>query len=159
MKQKFEKYESAEEEGEFDVLFKRGQELLGQDNQAARAIFSGMIQRWPESPSAWLLLGASHYALHQYESAIKCFKKVAAWMPEDELASRSLFLALWRAGCRDKAYEELERFVSVTGRYTDDYDLMLADLRGEIDEEEFDKGAEGIKQKKLRQRSEGPQTE
>lgn len=143
---------------EYDHLLKQAGDLrLSYEDLEALQVYKHMLDRWPNEPTTLLLLGGTYFSLKEYELAIGYLKEAVQLMPDKEFASIGLFFSLWKIGKVDAAYKELERFVSAAGQFTDEYDLILKDIRGEITDEEFDQLDEEIRQKKLRKRNPGDQ--
>ena len=65
------------------------------------------------------MLGHVQWKLVGLANAIESFKTAVQLAPTLELASLGLFHALWEAGRRDDAFEEMKRFVRLAGPSTE----------------------------------------
>lgn len=82
---------------------------------------------------------ASHYiAVREYENAVVYLQPASMKRPRIETISRSLFWCLWKSNRIDDAYQELDRFFQVTGRYSEEYEVYLLSAMNRISEEEWD---------------------
>ena len=123
---------------DFLILFEEGQAFYRrQDWCASVEHFLQMLQRWPKNGSVLLFVGGSYAALRQFDVSVFYLKKAVVAKPEEELVSRCLFRSLWCCGCEDEAYQELQRYVFITGHYSEHYELLLQDMRGEVTTEHF----------------------
>jgi tetratricopeptide (TPR) repeat protein len=71
-------------------------------------------------------LGAIYREKGDLENAAKYFKITTVLSPLSELASRGLFLSLFRAGRKDEALSEARRFLSL--RKSDEYTFILNEI-------------------------------
>jgi len=70
---------------------------------------------------------ADHYEkLGEFSKSIKYYYEAVEIEPEYELASKSLFHALWDLDRTDEAFEEVQRFVKVTG--SEAYSEIISDI-------------------------------
>lgn len=77
-----------------------------------------------------------HLKLKQHEVAIDYLPKATALSPEDELVSRSYFLALWDSGRAEEALEEASRFTRLTKSYPKKYQVILKGILEDLKQQE-----------------------
>ena len=59
-------------------------------------------------------------------------------------------MSLVKLGQIEEAYGELDRYVNFSGRLTDEYDLMLSELRGEVGDDEYYKRSQIVDERAKR---------
>ncbi len=97
-----------------DAEYQRATELIAaQQFVEAQAILLDIIQRHPESSSAWRWLADCYYNQLQLAEAIRAYQKARSLYPENYFAMRGEGFAhlhygneLWRLGNRKQAHEE-----------------------------------------------------
>src|SRR5262249_34429842 len=94
---------------------------------ALRAL-SAAVEKFPESATAWGLLGGGYlYETAEPKKAIPCFERATRLSPRSETASLGLFHSLWEAGRRTRAIAEMNRFQTVS--HSEDYAEIAAELK------------------------------
>jgi tetratricopeptide (TPR) repeat protein len=103
---------------------------------AALGILSQMLEKWPHHPDVLRNIGVIHLKLKQHDIAIDYLRKATARSPEDELASRSYFLALWGSGHDEEALAEASRFTQLTKSYPKKYQVILKGILEALKQQE-----------------------
>jgi len=68
----------------------------------------------PDSASVHAILGEIFWEQHNLDEAIASFSKAVELSPKSELASLGLFHTLWESGQRQRATEEMNRFLALS---------------------------------------------
>ncbi len=79
----------------------------------AEQILQNMASKYSDYWPPYLFLGDIYDDLERYQEAEDMFQKVVTIKPNYDLASRTLFHALWDLGKEKEALEEIRRFLSV----------------------------------------------
>ena len=98
--------------------------------------FKVLLEDYPDNPTIHVLISGNLMVLGELREAIKFAEAAAHLAPQDEFISRTLFFAHWNYGDKVSAYNELRRFSDLELNL-DDYRLMLLNLTGRIDNEEY----------------------
>lgn len=131
------KLENEDTELEFNILWTQVGDLYEQNQlQAALDVLSRMLEKWPQDPVVLRATGVIHLRLKQYDVAIDYLQKATALLPEDEIASRSYFLALWDSGRTEKALEEASRLTQLVKGYPKQYQVILKGILEDLKQQE-----------------------
>jgi predicted Zn-dependent protease len=94
-----------------------------EETERAVQLLTPMLSEFPEEPAVHLYLAWYLRGCHRFEAAIEHARRAVQLLPKSSRASLVLFLALWEAGYKNDAIEEIRRFVPIrsTERYTSHY--------------------------------------
>jgi len=70
---------------------------------AARAAWLAGTRTWPDSFRAWMALGNSHYAAHEFSQAVAAFRRAARLAPDRSAGWNNLAYALLKHRCPQQA--------------------------------------------------------
>jgi len=101
----------------------------------AAAVLVSLADRYPEDAPVHGMLGHVYDGLGKTREAAASFRRATDLAPRSELASISLFHALYELGDLDAAFAEMRRFKR-TQRPSPEYDLLINDLKEELPPEE-----------------------
>ncbi len=147
-------FSSESEEKEYKALLAQACQLYLEQREKALEAFSRMEQRWPENPEVLAWLGAIHKDLGNLDLAIEYKEHAVRVSPKSEFNSKSLFLALEKAGVAhqdltywDRALAEAQRFLFTTGKASVAYGYIIKEMNGELTDEEHAKHLENIEKR------------
>jgi predicted Zn-dependent protease len=93
----------------------------------AKEILLDLNHRYPDLPPVLGVLGDMQEELGELEEAARSYRRTTELSPGSELASISLFHALYQLGDVDGAFDEMRRFRS-RGGPSEEYDRLVNDL-------------------------------
>jgi predicted Zn-dependent protease len=112
-------------------LFKRALEMRDRgDLEQATLLIEQLLQDDKNSANAYLVLGDLYSDLGLIEKALSAFHAAVELKPYSQLASISLFTLLWKAGEKERALEEMKRFLSHSE--SADYEEILNEIMHKI---------------------------
>jgi hypothetical protein len=140
---------NSEDLEQVEAVFRQVKEFQSQGKfLEAVKLLEGLLEARPRRVFLNRSIALLHLGRKDWPLAVEHARKWAQHRPLDDFASRLLFFCLWKSGLEFDAYAEFDRFVNETGSTSDEYELMLRDLNGEIGPEEFDRVAAEIERKK-----------
>jgi len=98
-----------------------------QSPETARTAFESAVARWPESPTAWLMLGNNAYAGDDWPGAIAAFRQAVTLAPDNPSAWNNLAYALLEGERPERALKAIRRALSLAPN-----DVNLRDSKAEI---------------------------
>jgi hypothetical protein len=107
------------------------------EHGAALALLLPLQSVFEQRAGFWLVLGDLLEEVHGPGVAVASYRKAVDLAPTNELASRSLFHALWNVGragdeeAEAAALAEIRRFTSLA--HSDWYDKIVAELHDKMD--------------------------
>ena len=81
-------------------------EEIGLTREAARA-YHAAVERWPEHPAAWMMLGTSAYANGEYAEAVSALMAASRLDPNSAALWNNLAYALHAVGCAEQSNQSL----------------------------------------------------
>ena len=107
----------SEDQATTDEEYATAKELVAQQQfTEAKAVLENIIQRHPDSSSAWRWLGDCYYNLLELPDAINAYQKARSLYPENYFAMRGEGFAhlhygneLWRQGERKSAHDQYRK--------------------------------------------------
>jgi len=128
-----------------------GQKLLNEGKtEEALQVFLKLCASDEKDVAATILASLTYLELERYDLAFKVAQTGTSLFPGNEFQSRILFMSLVKLGQIEEAYGELDRYVNFSGRLTDEYDLMLSELRGEVGDDEYYKRSQIVDERAKR---------
>jgi predicted Zn-dependent protease len=97
------------------------------DLDGSRETLEALSLEFPGRSAIWGTLGAIYFEQDRLEEAIGAFQKATVLSPQSELASISLFHALFDSGRRQDAFAEMRRFLALVPD-SEEYRLLRSEM-------------------------------
>ena len=100
---------------EIEPDFNEALRLFHEEGRAKEAleILSRIAELHPNFPAVFGVMGGIYKLTGDLRNAARYFRRVIELNPKSELASRGLFMSLYRVGRKDEAWAEARRFLSI----------------------------------------------
>ncbi len=82
--------------------------------ELALKIFFSLRKKIPNSAQLLVAIADTYWENNEIENAIKYFTQAIKLQPEWEIASLGLFHCLWIIDAKDRAFEEMKRFMAIS---------------------------------------------